>query len=99
MHDLPTMNAPARAAFARLTHATAHESMALGTLAYRMRREDVRTVAGVFALVNEMLLERARRLGLSPDEVCDAYEAAATDQQVDMELLRIAARRTEASHA
>jgi len=94
MHELPAMNPPARAAFARLTHATAHETITLQTLAFRMRREGVSTVAGVFALVNEMLAERAQRLGMQPDELCDAYEAAATDQRMDMALLR-----GEAGHA
>lgn len=88
MYDLPTMNPPARAAFARLTHATAHEMMALRALRARMQRDGVTTTAGVLALVNEMLVERMHSLGLAPDEVDDAFEGATLAQRMDMELVR-----------
>lgn len=87
MHELPTMNPPARAAFARLTHATAHEVMALRVLGERIRREGVATVAGVQQMVGDMVAERVRALGLSPDEVFDAYEASTLAQRMDLELL------------
>lgn len=88
MPELPEMTPPARAAFARLTHATAHEVMALRTLGERIRQQGVATVADVQQLVGDMVAERVRALGLQPDEVFDAYESATLAQRMDLELVR-----------
>lgn len=85
---MPPMTPEARAAFARLTHATAHEAMTLRALNARIRREGATTVAQVHGLIAEMLAERVHRLGGAPDLVDDAYEAASADQQMDMALVR-----------
>lgn len=85
---LPPLTGEARAAFARLTHATAHEVMALRALNARMLREGVRTVDQVHCLIGEMLAERASLLGLTPDAACAAYEAAHTGQLLDTALVR-----------
>lgn len=84
---LPPMTPDQRKAFARLTHAAAHEALMLRTLRQRMQREGVTTVEQVHALIAELLCGKARLLGLTPDTVCDAYEAASTDQAMDLALL------------
>lgn len=84
----PAMPAETRKAFARLTHATAHEALTLRALNARIEREGLTTVPQVHAVIAEMLAERCRRLGTAPDAVCDAYEAASADQQMDMALVR-----------
>ena len=88
MLEQPAMNPPARAAFARLTHATAHEVMALRALSERIRKHGVSCVADVHYLVDGMIAERVQSLGLSADEVCDAYEAATLAQRMDRELVQ-----------
>lgn len=85
---LPPMTTEQRHAFARLTHATAHEAMTLRALNARIQREGATTIEQVHALIAEMLAERAQRLGLAPDTVCDAYEAASADQRIDEALVR-----------
>jgi hypothetical protein len=85
---MPPMNADQRRAFARLTHATAHEAMTLRALNARIQRDGVTTIEGVHALIAEMLTQRAYRLGVDPDVVCDAYEAAAADQAMDLALVQ-----------
>lgn len=85
---LPPMTADQRRAFARLTHATAHEAMTLRALNTRILREGVTTVEGVHALIAEMLTQRAYRLGTAPDLVCDAFEAASADQAMDLALVQ-----------
>lgn len=84
---MPPMNEAQRRAFARLTHATAHEAMTLRALNARIRREGVTTVEGVHAIIAEMLTQRAYRLGTAPDLVCDAYEAASADMAMDLALV------------
>lgn len=85
---LPAMPAETRKAFARLTHATAHEALTLRALSARIAREGLTTVEQVHGVIAEMLTERRQRLGIDPDAVCDAYEAASADQQMDMALVR-----------
>jgi len=84
---MPAMTPEARAAFARLTHATAHEAMTLRTLNARIRSRGLTTVEQVHALVAEMLTERAHRIGMDPDLVSDAHEAATVDRLLDMAVL------------
>lgn len=83
---LPPMTPAQRAAFARLTHATAHETIVLRTLRQRMDRAGVKTMEQVHALIAEMLTERFCRLGGRPDEIGDAQEAAANDMKMDLAL-------------
>lgn len=85
---MPPMTPAARAAFARLTHAIAHESMTLRALNARIRREGVTTVEQVHGLIAEMLTARAHQLGGAPDLVDDAFEAATVDQMLDRALMR-----------
>jgi hypothetical protein len=85
---MPQMTPEAKAAFARLTHAIAHEAMTLRALNARIQREGVTSVVAVHALIADMLAERVQRLGLTPDTVCDAYEAANADQMMDRALVR-----------
>lgn len=85
---LPPLTGEARTAFARLTHATAHEAMALQALHARIERDGLTTMAQVHAAIGSMIAERAHRLGLDPDVVSDAYEAASADQKMDMALVR-----------
>lgn len=85
---MPPMTREARAAFARLTHAVAHESMTLRALNARIRRDGCTTVEQVHGLIAEMLTERAYQLGGAPDLVSDAFEAATVDQLLDAALVR-----------
>ncbi len=84
---LPTMTQEARAAFARLTHATAHEAMTLRAVNARIVRDGLTTVEQVHALIAEMLADRVQRLGGEPDLVSDAYEAASATQKADFALV------------
>lgn len=77
----------ARAAFARLMHATAHEVIVLRALGLRVQRENAQTVPQVQAIVQAMIAERAHVLG-DPDQACDLYEAACTEQLLDLALVR-----------
>ena len=86
-HALPPMTSEARAAFARLTHATAHEAMTLRAVNARIVRDGLTNVEQVHALIAEMLADRVQRLGGAPDMVSDAYEAASATQKADFALV------------